>query len=54
MGVLGEILGSWSVHSADNDVVSFVGFQGDSLDWSEFLFLEFINLLCVHELGSFS
>lgn len=50
LGVLWEVFGSWSVHSADDDVVSFVGLQGDSLDWSEPLLLELLNLGGVDDL----
>ena len=48
--VLWEVLWGWSVHSTDDDMVSFVWFKRDSLDWSEFLFLKLLDFGSVDDL----
>ena len=45
-----EVLWSWSVHTTDNDMVSFIWFKRDSLDWSELLFLKGLDLGSVDDL----
>lgn len=45
-----EVLGSWSIHSTDDNMVSFVWLEGDSLDWSEFLLLKLFDLGGVDDL----
>ena len=48
--VLREILGSWSVHTSDDNVISFIGFEGHLIDRSEFLLSQDLNFVSVDNL----
>ena len=48
--VLREVLGSGSVHTANDDVVTLVGFEGDALNGAELLLSELFDLLGVDDL----
>jgi hypothetical protein len=52
--VLREVLWGRSVHTADNDVITLIGLEGDSFDGAELLLSELFNLLGVDDLGSLS
>lgn len=49
--VLREVLWSGTVNAGNDDVVTLVGLEGDTLDGAELLFLELFNLLSVDDLG---
>jgi len=51
--IVGEVLWSWSIHSTDDDVISFVWLKGDSFYWSEFLFFESLDLRSINNFRSF-
>ena len=49
-----EVLRGRSIHPADNDVITFVGLEGDSFDWAELLLSELFDLLGVNDLRGLS
>jgi hypothetical protein len=51
---LREVLRGRSIHPADNDVITFVGLEGDSFDWAELLLSELFDLLGVNDLRGLS